>query len=235
MFIFCAATPAVALDDSTYSFEDLDWLFSQIEEQQIKMDAAVAMESAATTLGYAEDHEVIKLARKEYQQAYKTCLKYEIIYNNLMDKYEAEWQARKREYPYATFIWNYFKDLGYNDYVIAGIMGNLMSEVGGGTLNIKYWSTGNRYYGMCQWSKSYSDVWGKSLEEQCAYLAGTIKYEFDVFGSLYRKNFNYEQFLSLTNEKEAAKAFAKCYERCNSAGIARRQRNATVAYNYFVN
>lgn len=236
--MFGTAIPAAALDESKpYTYEDLDFLFSQIEEQHIKMDAAKSMEDAAKTLGYDEKHEVIQLAQKEYQKAYRICLKYETIYNNLISEYEAEWEIRKQEYPYATYIWNYFKELDYNDYVIAGIIGNLMSEVGGSTLNIKYWSTsaGNGYYGMCQWSKSYAEVWGKSLKEQCDFLAKTIQYELDTFGYAYKKNFNYKQFLSLTNEKEAAKAFAKCYERCNSAGISRRQRNATVAYNYFVN
>ena len=42
----------------------------------------------------------------------------------------------KDEYPEAYKIWHYLKKLGYNDYVCAGIMGNIMAECGGQTLNI---------------------------------------------------------------------------------------------------
>ena len=236
IFIMCTAVPVLALDDTdNYTVKDLDLLFDKISEQQIRMDAALTMEESARTLGFKDTHEVIKLAQKEYQKAYNLCSRYQEIYNNLIAQQEEKWLEKEREYPYATYIWRYFKELGYSDAVCAGIMGNLMSEVGGSTLHIKYWATNSSgYYGMCQWSKSYSDIWGKSLKEQCDYLAKTIKYEFDTFGYAYKKGFNYEAFLSLTNEKDAALAFAKCYERCASGGYGRRQRNATKAYNYFV-
>ena len=42
----------------------------------------------------------------------------------------------KDKYPEAYKIWHYLKKLGYNDYVCAGIMGNIMAECGGQTLNI---------------------------------------------------------------------------------------------------
>ena len=38
-----------------------------------------------------------------------------------------------------------------------------------------------------------------------------------------------------SDEKEVAKAFAKCYERCGSSSLNQRQKNATTAYNYFTN
>ena len=41
--------------------------------------------------------------------------------------------------------------------------------------------------------------------------------------------------LNLNDEKEVAKAFAKCYERCGSSSLNQRQKNATTAYNYFTN
>ena len=235
LFVFSTAFPATAAENTDgYTLKDLDLLFDQISEQQVKMDAALTMIESAKLLGYNEKHDVIVLGKKEYEKALALSLKYQIIYNKLIEKEEKEWNRKTQEYPYATYIWRYLKNLGYNDYVCAGIMGNLMSEVGGSTLDIKYWLSNNRYYGMCQWSKSYSDIWGKSLAEQCDYLSKTIKYEFDVFGSLYKKGFNYQAFLSLTNEKDAALAFAKCYERCASGGYSRRQRNATKAYQYFV-
>jgi len=70
---------------------------------------------------------------------------------------------------------------------------------------------------------------------QCEFLAKSIKPEFDVFGSNYAKGFDFNSFLELTNERDAALAFAKCYERCNSAYYSIRQDNAEKAYDYFVN
>ena len=127
------------------------------------------------------------------------------------------------------------KELGWNDYVCAGIMGNLMAEVGGQTLNIQYWLRGNGYYGMCQWNRGYSKVWGADLATQCNFLRDTIKYDLDTFGYAYAKGFNYNSFLNMSNEREGAKAFAKCYERCSSSTYTIRQNNATRAYEYFVN
>ena len=138
-------------------------------------------------------------------------------------------------YIVATYVWNYLKEAGFNDYVCAGIMGNLMAETGGQTLNLNWeaWSEGS-YYGIAQWSKKfYPNVIGKNLTEQCDFLLDTIKYEFDTFGYAYSKGFNYDKFLELDNEKEAALAFAKCYERCNSAYYSVRESNATKAYEYF--
>ena len=138
-----------------------------------------------------------------------------------------------KQYPYAAKIWYYLKSKGYNDYVCAGIMGNIMVEVGGGTLKLKPNAYGKGYYGICQWGKHYPKVWGKSLDYQCDFLEDTIRYEFKVFGKLYKKGFNYEKFTNLTDERAAALAFAKCYERCSSKGYAKRQNCAEIAYDYF--
>ena len=47
---------------------------------------------------------------------------------------ELEWIEKSEEYESAAFIWKYFEDKGYSDYAIAGILGNIMAEVGGQTL-----------------------------------------------------------------------------------------------------
>ena len=147
---------------------------------------------------------------------------------------EAKWASKNAEYPAATQIWRYMKSLGWNDYVCAGIMGNIMAEVGGQTLNIRYTLSSGSYYGMCQWSRSYSQVWGAGLETQCNFLRDTIKYEFDTYGSKYQKGFNFNSFLNMTDAQQAALAFAKAYERCGSGSYSVRQKNAIKAYNYFV-
>lgn len=222
---------AVQYDNTTsYTMNDIDTLIELIAEQDSLMDAAHQMAEAARQLGYAEDHEVILLAQEEYNNASEIKESYEVVYDNLM----AHWQQKEDEYPVAAYIWNYFKDLGYNDYVIAGILGNIMAEVGGQTLNIDYTTGSSSYYGICQWSTKYSNVYGASLEEQCQYLADTIEYEFNTYGSNYKSGFDYEDFINLTDARQAAKAFMKCYERCSANTTRVRQSNAVTAYNYFV-
>lgn len=140
------------------------------------------------------------------------------------------------KYEAAEYIWKYFKTLGWSDVVAAGIMGNLMSEVGGQTLDIQYWLYGRgNHYGMCQWAlRYYPEVEGADLDAQLEFLKNNIEYEINTFGYKYKKGFNYNQFLALENEQEVALAFAKAYERCGGGGYTRRQNNATKAYNYFV-
>lgn len=140
------------------------------------------------------------------------------------------------EYPNADYIWNYLKELKYNDYVCAGILGNIMVEVGGNTLEIDETLENNYYYGICQWSKYYyPEAINLSLEEQCEYLKETIEYELNIFGNIYKKEFGYEEFLNIDNSRDAALAFAKVYERCYKGSYYARQNCAEAAYDYFVN
>lgn len=144
--------------------------------------------------------------------------------------------SSKGEYKHATTVWDYLKSQGYSDAVCAGMMGNFMTETGGHTLNIKPndYSSSGRYYGIAQWSsKYYPDVHGKDLDYQLNFLSKTIKVEFDNFGHLYKKGFDYNDFLRLDNPRDAALAFAKVYERCGSGSYGKRQNGAVTAYNYF--
>jgi len=212
-------------DASQYSDIDYETL---IAEQEEKMAAAHQMAEAARTLGYEEDHDVIQLAGQEWQEA-----------NALKQEYEEEqlavWEAKRNAYPNATYIWEFLQAQGYNDYVCAGIIGNIMVEVGGNTLAIQPNLSSSVYAGMCQWSlKYYPQTKGMSLEDQCNFLVSTVEEEFTSFGSSYKKGFSYESFCGLTSCREAALAFAKCYERCGSGTYALRQSCAEIAYNYFV-
>lgn len=210
-----------------YSRSELKNLIA--EYQQIQIDAHALAESARS-LGWPETSEPIQMAKAEHWNA-KLAIE---TYQKRLDELNAEWEDKATEYPEATEIWLYMKDLGWNDYVCAGIMGNLMAEVGGQTLALQVNSKSKSYYGMCQWNKAYSNVWDTDLQGQCGFLRDTIQYEIDTFGYAYTKGFDFESFLALTNEKKAAKAFAVCYERCGSGTYQIRQKNATTAYNYFV-
>lgn len=138
------------------------------------------------------------------------------------------------EYEAASIIWAYLKNLGYNNYVCAGIMGNIMSECGGHTLNIQWWLYGDNYYGICQWYCPYAPgIEGSDLDYQLYYLSSTIRSEINNFGYKYYNGFDYSSFLNLTNIEDTAIAFAACYERCASWTYSSRVNNAYKAYNYF--
>lgn len=152
---------------------------------------------------------------------------------------EAMWSEKSGEYPVATQVWRYMKEeLGWNDYVCAGVMGNMMAEVGGQTLNLQpylYGHSGANYYGLCQWSsRYYPSIQGADVDAQLDFLASTVKKELDTYGYLFRNGLNYEAFCDLTDAEDAAMAFAKAYERCGSGSYGVRQTNALKAYNYFV-
>jgi hypothetical protein len=193
------------------------------------MEAAHQMAEAGRQLGYSEDHEVIQLAKKEYAEAAALRQTYQNAYNTLI----ARWAEKEKEYPAATYIWNYFKELGYSNEVIAGLLGNMMCEVGGNTLDIQ-WNLGTSHYGICQWSVKTYSIWGASLEQQCKFLDETLEEEMNTFGSVYKRGFGYDDFMALTDVESVAKSFAMCYERCSTKTYKTRQRNAIIAYNYFV-
>lgn len=249
-----APTPEVVeiiryVEKEEFEVEEIDYFFDEnisnytIEELETKItnerkiqQQAHELAELARALGWPEDCDAIQHAKTQWHNSQKKIDIYAIeldLKNQIL--VEDKWETKKQEYPIATEIWLYMKDLGWNDYVCAGIMGNLMTECGGQTLNIQPLLQGT-YYGMCQWSKVwYPEVWGQNLQGQLDFLNKTIKNEFSIFGGLYQKGFNFNSFLSLTNEREAALAFAKCYERCHHAYYGVRQVNATTAYNYFVN
>ena len=141
-------------------------------------------------------------------------------------------------YPVAAQVWNYLRDLGYNKAVCAGILGNMMAEVGGQTLALQphlYGAdSGYSYYGLCQWNLYYyPSIAGASVNGQLNHLANTIRSEMNTFGYKYYSGFNHNSFLNITDPGAAAKAFAVCYERCASWSYSIRIQHAYTAYDYF--
>ena len=132
------------------------------------------------------------------------------------------------EYSYACEVWDYLRKYGFNEYVSAGILGNMMTECGGQSLNLNptiYDATG-KYYGLCQWSLKYTpQVNGTDLDTQLDILISTLETNMSYFGG------NLDYFSKLQDEVEAAKYFQNYYER--GAGTFARSKNATYAYNYF--
>ena len=208
--------------------EELETLMTECESRMV---AAEEIIEDAKLLGYEDTNYVIVLAKSEYDTASGYLEIYQSKYDIIIAE-EIKWNNRRSEYPEATEIWLYLKDQGFNDYVCAGIMGNLMSETGGHTLSLDIYDCHESYYGMCQWNVHHNpNVKGTDLTGQLDYLIGSMPSEFDSFGFL--SGFTYETFQEITNEKVAAKAFAKTYERCGSAYIYCRETDATAAFEYF--
>lgn len=151
----------------------------------------------------------------------------------IVDDY-IDYEDYSGEHAAATTVWNYLRSLGYNKAICAGIIGNMMSECGGHTLDLQWWIYDDGFYGVCQWYVGYYPaINGTDLYTQLDYLASTIAYEFNTFGFKYYSGFNYEAFLQIDNYYDAAIAFAKCYERCASWTYSSRTSNAAKAYEYF--
>ena len=142
----------------------------------------------------------------------------------------------EEEHYYATKVWEYLRQEGFSQEVTCAIIGNMMIETSGGSLDLNptIYSPSGNYYGLCQWSKKYCpDAQGLSFEDQLDYLVKTMPWEFNTFGKNYKSGFKYEDFLAMTDVEEAALAFAKSYERCGPASYEMRQEAAVVAYEYF--
>jgi hypothetical protein len=152
------------------------------------------------------------------------------------DEYLTKIQKWEEEHYYATRVWKCLRQRNFSQEVACGIIGNMMIETSGGTLDLKpnIYSPSRNYYGLCQWSqKYYPGTKDLPFEHQLDYLLGTMPWEFNTFGKNYKKGFDYEAFLKITDPAEAALAFAKAYERCSPASYKLRQEAAIKAYEYF--
>ncbi len=119
----------------------------------------------------------------------------------------------------ADVVWGIMKGYGWSDVIAAGILGNMMAECGGQTLNLNWKSYDKGFYGLCQWSaKYYPAVQGKDVFGQMDFLLSTL---------------NMNIFANCSTPEQAALVFAQKYERCASFSYARRQVNARNAFAHF--
>lgn len=145
----------------------------------------------------------------------------------------------------AEQIWNFFiNDMGYSEYVAAGILGNIMRECGGDTLSgldpSAQNSYGNGHYGIIQWDMVYcSEVVGQDLAGQLEFFSKWIQTnEFDNYARNYKSGFSYQEFLTMTDPEQIAIAFGAVMERFGtpystggmSSEYEKRGNNAKNAY-----
>lgn len=132
------------------------------------------------------------------------------------------------EYPVACQVWQILRSWGWNEAVSAGIIGNMMTECGGLTLDLDWdlYDDTWMFYGLCMWSLKWApETAGLSIEEQMQYLYDTIEVNMDYFGG------NLQEFLSITDPGYAALYFQWYYE----VGLSSETRyaGALEAYEYF--
>ena len=147
------------------------------------------------------------------------------------------------EYPEAQLIWDTMISWGWTAETCAGIIGNMMAEIGGGTLNLSNWnSNGGCGYGLIQWTggrrSTLKSRYGSypTIEQQLIFmrdeLFGINNTRQQVSSSVLNKIMN-------TNGNESPESIAFCfasnYERCASRYRAKRQGYARIAYEYFMN
>lgn len=213
-------------------FEELE--YQVIYDSDLARRYLTTLENSFVVLDYAIiSGEYSSLAVAAMKDEYD---RLQVIYSQIQQDLNRS-LAWESEYYYAAKTYAFLKQSGYNDAVVCGIIGNMMIETAGGTLNLQptaYNSSGN-YYGLCQWDlRYYPQYKGASFEQQLEYLVESMPYEFNTFGKLYKKSFTYDDFLEITDPAQAAYIFAKVYERCSSAGYTARKTAAIKAYEYFV-
>jgi hypothetical protein len=212
----------------TNDFSELCQLLTESEQRK---KSANKMMEAARECGYPEDHPIIILAQEEWAIAHELSQ----IYQEKIDK--TNLAKAWHEYPVATEIWIHLTQvMGYNNYVAAGILGNMMVECGGLTLHLD-WTAVNKNsgcYGLCQWHPYYhQEIQNCNLQQQIAYMTKSFPELLSQYAYVYSSNFTYEDFLNLTDARIAARAFSYIYER---PGIYHtvREDMAEKAYDYFV-
>ena len=149
-----------------------------------------------------------------------------------------------KEYPEATKVWLYMKEnFGWSDTVCAGILGNIMAEIGGGSpegaMNFgeKWKVDKSSGLGMFQWTggrrKGIKAVYGQNptMEQQLEYMFDEL-FGTDGVGQQVKPN-ELEAILEAETPEMVAYNFACYFERCGSAYRNPRKGYARFAYDYF--
>ena len=151
-------------------------------------------------------------------------------------------------YPEAQLIWNTMISWGWAPETCAGIIGNMMAEVGQGNkedptswLNLDWDSNGNSGYGLIQWTggrrTAIKSRYGSypNIEQQLIFMRD------ELFGTNNTNKQVSDAALDIimnTNGNQTpesiAMSFATNYERCAARYRAKRQGYARIAYEYFM-
>lgn len=149
-------------------------------------------------------------------------------------------ETLKGQYPTAEYVWTYLRNSGYSPAAAAGIIGNMMAECGGWTLNLNPYSWNNiqTSYGLCQWKTCYAspEMANSSIEYQMAYLVSNLPAVLPNSYAGAKASMDIQMFMWLGDPAAAADIFCRGYEQCGNYEIecARRGQFAWQAYDYFL-
>ena len=190
------------------------------------------------TLGYAEDHPAVVMAKTDTENAQADV----VYYQEQFEIFEEirKWEVRASEYPVATKVWLYMKnEFGWNDIVCAGIMGNMMAECGGCWTSDLDWDVhSSSGFGMIQWlggrKKQLFSIYGEnpSIEDQLNFMHDELYGTDGVTWQVSQKQL--DKIMNASSPEECAFAFATYFERCGEQHRAPRRGYAKRAYEYFV-
>lgn len=134
-------------------------------------------------------------------------------------------------------IWNYFKDLGYSDGAIAGILGNLYQESRFDPSCKQYGGGPGR--GLAQWGgsrlaelRSFAKSQGKSstdLGVQLAFIDKEMREGKNVYWK--RAKTSYADFKKIGDPVAGVRAFEKSFERAGKPNYPVRNKKATEIFN----
>lgn len=184
-------------------------------------DVAHEVAELMRSKGYEEDNPVILACQDWWQSEHKAeqeALELRIEYTT---------KSQRSEYPVAATVWQLLRESGLSEPVTAGIIGNMMSECGGHTLDLMPYIYTHGFYGLCMWSLTYfPQVDAQSVPGQIDVLLDTLADNIAAGGG------DIDTFLGLTDARAAARYFSDYYER-PASWSEKRADNAEAAYKYF--
>jgi hypothetical protein len=148
---------------------------------------------------------------------------------------EEQWAKKAEEYPIATYVWLYMKNnFGWSDVVCAGVMGNIMGEIG---RDMKFEKWNHRIpYGMFQWlggrRQDIHRIYGEepTIDEQLEFMFDELYGTDGVRQQL--SDAKREKILNGKTPESVAQMFCDWFERPGGTGKC-RQGYARRAYEYF--
>lgn len=216
----------------------LDEANKLLEDAIFRKDTAVAVYEGLLSLGYAEEHPAVVMAKTDVENREADCVFYQE--NQAIHQEAYEWEMRASEYPVATQVWLYMKEeFGWNDIVCAGIMGNMMAECGGcWTSDLDWDVSSSSGYGMIQWlggrKQQLFNIYGSSpsIEDQLNFMKDEL---FGTNGVTKQvTDSQLDKIINADNPEDCAYAFACYFERCGEEHRWVRRDYARRAYDYFV-
>ena len=188
-------------------------------QAQANKDLAHEIAEMMRAEGHPEDHPVILACQEWWQEENEKVITAGAEYTT---------PEQRLRYPVASLVWELLRENGLSEYVAAGILGNMMAECGGQTLDLQPYIYADGFYGLCMFGLAYfPDVAGKDVHGQIGVLLDTMPTNMEQAG------YNYDSFLALTDARTAARWFSFGYER-PAVWSEQRATNAETAYKYFV-